>query len=59
MSNLNDTKIEKLTNEQVQLCHALLELSSSSDISRHDLDVLAEKLCDISESIDLRANLLR
>lgn len=59
MSNLNDTKIETLTNENVQLCHALLELSSSDDISRHVLEMLAEKLCDISESIDLRANLLR
>ena len=59
MSNLNDTKIETLTNEHVQLCHALLELSSSEDIPKHELRALAEKLCDTSEFIDLRANLLR
>ena len=57
MSNLNDIKIETLTDEQLQLCYAIKTMVDDENIELTALGFLVEKLCDISESIDLRVNL--
>ena len=57
MSNLNDTKIETLTNKQLQLCYAIKTMVDDENIELTALSFLVENLCDISESIDLRVNL--
>jgi hypothetical protein len=59
MSNLNNIKIETLTDKQLQVCYAIKTMVDSEEIELTTLGILVEKLCDLSESIDLRANLLQ